>query len=64
MKLFTHKRNHKKQSFPSKFSNFFKVMEFRSYDFKMFISTLWYDNVDDYDSFRLKFFHPLKIYLD
>ncbi len=29
-------------------------MEFRLDDFKMFISTLWDDNVDDYDFFRLK----------
>jgi hypothetical protein len=39
------------QSNPSKFSTFFKVMEFRSNDLKMFISTLWDDNVDDYDFF-------------
>jgi len=30
---------------------------------KMFISTLWYDNIDDYDFFRLKNILPLKIYL-
>ncbi len=29
----------------------------------MFISTLWYDNVDDYDYFRLKKVVQLKIYL-
>jgi hypothetical protein len=29
-------------------------MEFRSDDFYLFISTLWYDNVDDYDFFKLK----------
>ncbi len=29
----------------------------------MFISTLCYDNVDDYDFFRLKNVLPLKIYL-
>jgi hypothetical protein len=27
------------------------------------ISTLWYNNVDDYDFFLLKIFLPLKIYL-
>jgi hypothetical protein len=64
MKFYTYiKKNHKKQSFPSKFSIFLKVMEFRSYDFKMFITTLWYENVDDYDFFRLENVLPLKIYL-
>jgi hypothetical protein len=29
----------------------------------MFISTLWYDNVDDCDFFWLKNVLPLKIYL-
>jgi hypothetical protein len=29
----------------------------------MVISTLWYDNVDDYDVFRLKNVFQLKIYL-
>jgi hypothetical protein len=29
-------------------------MEFRSNNLKMFISTLWYDNVNNYDFFRLK----------
>jgi hypothetical protein len=29
-------------------------MEFRLDDFKMFINTWWYDNVDDYDFLRLK----------
>jgi hypothetical protein len=38
-------------------------MEFRLDDLKMFISTLWYDNVDDYDFFRLKNGLPLTIYL-
>jgi hypothetical protein len=28
-------------------------MDFRLDDFKMFINTLCYDNVDDYDHFRL-----------
>ncbi len=28
-------------------SIFLKVMEFKSNDFKMFINTLWYDNVND-----------------
>jgi hypothetical protein len=37
-------------------------MKFRSNDFKMFISTLWYDNVDDYDFFRLKNGLSLTIY--
>jgi len=44
-----------KKKIPSKFSNFFKVVEFKSNDLKIFINTLWYDN---FDSFRLKmFFH-------
>jgi hypothetical protein len=29
----------------------------------MFINTLWYDNVDDYDFLKLKNVLPLKIYL-
>ncbi len=29
----------------------------------MFNSTLWYDNVDDYDFFKLENVFPLKIYL-
>jgi hypothetical protein len=29
----------------------------------MFINTLWYENVDDYDFFRLENVLPLKIYL-
>jgi len=36
-------------------------MEFISDDLKMFINTLWYDNVDDYDFFRLKKVLPLEI---
>ncbi len=33
-------------------------MEFKSDDVKMFISTLWYDNVDDHDFLGWKmFFH-------
>jgi len=64
MKFYTYiKRNHKEQYFSLKFSIFIKVMEFRSYDFKMFINTLWYDNVDDYDFLKLKTVLPLKIYL-
>jgi len=38
-------------------------MEFISDDFKMFINTLWYDNVNDYDFFRLKNVLPFKIQL-
>jgi hypothetical protein len=38
-------------------------MEFKSNDLKMFINTLWYDNVDDYDSFRLKFFSSIEYLL-
>jgi hypothetical protein len=42
-------------------------MESRSYDFKMFINTLWNDNdnVDDYDYDFLRFKNilALKIYL-
>jgi len=64
MKFYTYlKKNHKEQSFPSKFSNFLKVMEFRLDDFTMFINTLWCDNVDDYDFFKLKNVLPLNIYL-
>jgi hypothetical protein len=64
MKFYTNKKETvKKKSFPSKFTILFKVMEFKLNDLKMFINTLWYDNVDDYDYFRLKFFLPLKIYL-
>jgi len=29
----------------------------------MFNSTLWYDNVDDYDFLKLENVFPLKIYL-
>ncbi len=43
---------------------FFKILEFRSIDFKMFISTLWYGNVDVYDLLRLKNVLQLMIYLD
>ncbi len=63
MKFHIHKRNHKDQSLPSKFSIFFKVVEFKSNNFKMFISTLWYENIDDNDFFRLENVLPLKIYL-
>ncbi len=45
------------------FSIFLKVMEFRLYDFEMFISTLWYENVDDCDFFKLENVLPLKMYL-
>jgi hypothetical protein len=38
-------------------------VEFKLNDLKMFIGTLWYDNVDDYDFFKLKNVLPLKIYL-
>jgi len=38
-------------------------MEFRKEDLKMFFSTLWYDNSDDYEFFWLKNGLPLKIYL-
>jgi hypothetical protein len=38
-------------------------MEFILDDFKMFITTLWYDNVDNYDFFKLKNVLPLKFYL-
>jgi hypothetical protein len=37
-------------------------MEFKADVFKMFINTLWYENVDDYD-FKLENVLPLKIYL-
>jgi hypothetical protein len=62
-KIYTYIKETVKKSFPSKFSIFFKVVEFRPNDFKMFINTLWYDNVHDYDFFRLKSVFPLKIYL-
>ncbi len=52
--LHIHKRNHKEQYLPSRFSIFLKVMEFRWDVFKMFISTIWYDNVDDYDFFEVE----------
>ncbi len=48
MKFYTYKKNPIKKSFQSKFSKKFKVVEFRLDNFKMFINTLWYDNVDDY----------------
>jgi hypothetical protein len=38
-------------------------MEFKLDDLKMVINTLWYDNVDDYDFFRMKNVFQLKIYL-
>jgi hypothetical protein len=38
-------------------------MEFKLDDFKMVISILWYDNVNDYDFLRLKNVFQLKIYL-
>jgi hypothetical protein len=47
----------------SKFSIFFKVMEYKSNYLKTFISTLWYDNVDDYDFLKLIDVLPLKIHL-
>ncbi len=31
-------------------------MEFKSNDLKLFINTLWYDNVNDYDFFKVEFF--------
>jgi hypothetical protein len=39
-----------------------KVMELKSDNLKMFINTLWYDNVDDYDFLKLKNVLPLTIY--
>ncbi len=36
-------------------------MKFKLNDSKMFISTLWYDNVDDHHFFNLKNVLPLKI---
>jgi len=36
-------------------------VELKLHDLKMFISTLWYDNDDDYDFLRLKNVFPLKI---
>jgi len=60
---FTNKKNLKKNPSPSKILILFKVVEFKLNDLKMFISTLWYDNVDDYDFFKLKNVLPLKIYL-
>jgi len=38
-------------------------MEFKSNDFKMFINTLWCENVDDYDFLKFENVIPLKIYL-
>jgi ubiquinone/menaquinone biosynthesis C-methylase UbiE len=65
MKFYTYiketiKNNLSHQSFQKKF----KAVEFRSNDFKMFIGTLWYENVDDYDFLRLENVLPLKIHLD
>jgi hypothetical protein len=60
MKFYTYKRNHKKQCFPSKFFIFLKVVEFGENDLKMFISTLWYDNVDNYDFLKLIFFFSIE----
>jgi len=37
-------------------------MELKSDNLKMFINTLWYDNVDDYDFLKLKNVLPLTIY--
>jgi len=51
MKFYTYIKKTIKKSFPS---NFLKVLEFKSNDFKMFISTSRYDNVDDDDFFKLK----------
>jgi len=33
---------------------------FKSDDFKMFISTLWYDIVDDYDYFLIGYFSSIE----
>jgi hypothetical protein len=63
MKLYTYIKKSLKKSFPSKISIFFKVVEFKSNGLKMFISTLWYDNIYDYDFFTLKNVLPLNIYL-
>jgi hypothetical protein len=59
MKFYTYiKKKHKEQYFLSFVSFFLKVMEFR-----LFISTLWYENVDDYDFFKLENFLSLRIHL-
>ncbi len=63
MKFYTHKKEAQKKSSLSTSSIFLKVVEFKSNDLKMFINTLWYDNVNDYDCLKLKNVLPLKIYL-
>jgi hypothetical protein len=50
------KKNHKEHFF-------LKVIEFRPNDLKMCISTLRYDNVNNYDFLKLKNVLLLKIYL-
>jgi hypothetical protein len=52
MKFYAYIKETIKKSFPLKFSIFLKVMEFRLDDFKLFSSTLWYENVDNYDFFN------------
>jgi hypothetical protein len=64
MKFYTYiketiENNLSHQSFQKKI----KVVEFRSNDLKMFIGTLWYENVDDYDFLRLENVLPLNIHL-
>ncbi len=47
MKFYTYKKETIKNNLPIKVFKCFKVMEFRSDDFKKFISTFWHDKVDD-----------------
>ncbi len=54
--------NYKEQSFPLKqVSIFLKVMELKLIDTKIFVTTLCYDNVDDYDILSCNFI-LLKMY--
>jgi hypothetical protein len=59
MRFYRYKKyNHKEQFSLSKLTICFEVMQFRLGDIKIFISTLWYDNDDDYDFSSCKiFFH-------
>jgi hypothetical protein len=56
MNFYTYKKKTTNNKFSHQFSIFLNIKEFRSNDLKMFIDTLWYDNVDEYDFLGSKMF--------
>jgi hypothetical protein len=63
MKFYTYKKIKLKKNLPHQSFQFFLRLWIYIKWFKMFISTIWDDNVDGYDFLRLKIAFPLKIYL-